>query len=56
MVAKDARKSGGKERVTISLDPTLRAWLRGMVASREFGSVSHGVEKALDEYRTKRRL
>jgi Arc/MetJ-type ribon-helix-helix transcriptional regulator len=47
------RQHGNKVRVTISLDPDLYDWLRKMVESKDFGSVTHGVEKAVDEYRKK---
>ena len=55
MAAKRAhpRQHGNKIRVTISLDPVLYDWLRQMVATKDFGSVTHGVEKALEEYRKK---
>lgn len=36
-----------KQTKTITLDRALLEWLEAMVEKKEFGSISHGIEKAL---------
>jgi Arc/MetJ-type ribon-helix-helix transcriptional regulator len=42
-----------KLKKTISIDKELLDWLEQKIQEKEFGSLSHGIEKALTELRKK---
>ncbi|WP_019177622.1 ribbon-helix-helix domain-containing protein [Methanomassiliicoccus luminyensis] len=51
MVAKKKQEEELKEKVSVSLSKETIEWLDKEVEAKEFGSRSHGIEKAIAEYR-----